>query len=58
MANEFNTWKEAMKAWLKELIKWQQENPEKDYRNGICAEVTTQDEGSNPPPPPPPPGHG
>lgn len=57
MANEFQTWKEAMKVWLKALIKWQEANPTKNWKDEICKEVQTQD-GSNPPPPPPPPGHG
>lgn len=56
MANDI--WKEAMKVWLKELIKWQEANPDKNWLDGLCNEVSTQDEGSNPPPPPPPPGHG
>lgn len=58
MANDFQTWKEAMKAWLKQLIKWQEANPTKNWKDELC-KVSTQDEGSNPPPPPPPPpGHG
>ncbi len=58
MANEFSTWKEAMKAWLKELIKWQEANPDKDWLWEINNVSTESDEGSNPPPPPPPPPHG
>ena len=57
MANEFQTWKEAMKAWLKELIKWQETNPDKNWLDEL-SKTTTEDEGSNPPPPPPPPPHG
>lgn len=58
MATEFQNWKEAMKAWLKAIIKWQLDNPDKNWKDELCKDVETQDEGSNPPPPPPPPGHG
>jgi len=57
MANEFNTWKEAMKVWLKQIIKWQEANPDKDWLQELGT-ADTLDEGSNPPPPPPPPPHG
>lgn len=57
MANDFQTWKAAMKAWLKELIKWQEANSDKNWKDELC-KASTEDEGSNPPPPPPPPPHG
>jgi hypothetical protein len=57
MANEFNNWKEAMKIWLKQLIKWQEAHPDKNWLQELGT-ADTDDEGSNPPPPPPPPPHG
>lgn len=57
MVNDFNTWKQEMTDWLKSLIEWQEDNPDKNWKDELC-KVSTEDEGSNPPPPPPPPPHG
>ena len=50
MANEFQTWKEAMKAWLKALIKWQEAHPDKDWLTEL--NKTESDGGDRPPDPP------
>lgn len=57
MANDFNTWKQEMTEWLKSIIEWQEDNPDKNWLDEL-GEAQTEDEGSNPPPPPPPPPHG
>jgi len=54
MANDFSKWKEAMKAWLKELIKWQEAHPDKDWMweiNNVSTE--SDDDGGDRPPTPP-----
>lgn len=53
-------YKKAMTAWVKEVVKWQLENPDKDWLTELCnIQSSGDDGGSNPPqPPPPPPGTG
>jgi len=51
MANSFDIWKEAMKAWLKEIIKWQQAHPDKDWLTELQSE--SDDDGGDRPPTPP-----
>jgi hypothetical protein len=59
MKHEQEIWKQAMKAWAKEIVKWQLENPDKYWLTELCKmqQGAVDSGGSNPPPnPPKPPG--
>lgn len=51
---EWKDWEKAMKAWFKELLIWQRNNPDKDWLQGM-GEASLDGPGTLPPPPPPPP---
>ena len=47
-------YKAAMKSWLKELIKWQLANPDKDWLTELCNQTQGAGSGGDHPPLPPP----
>lgn len=52
---EWQLWEKAMREWLKKIIEWQKQHPDRDWLQAMGEAQTA--EGSNPPtPPPPPPG--